>query len=209
MNGTQFRSVADAATTAIPFDAQSVIDGVYAKNRTRTRGRRVLLGLPVAALLAVGGVTLPSIVSPDLAPTAVAAYQFATVPADAAVVAEVDGIKLHYLPAGIEVMPVSLNTYPYLGGTSTQACFEDDCSSGLGVSVTRRPGLTLDEHVKVNWFGGSITTTVGGKPALANGIKADDAAGLVWSPEVGVVVEVHFGKGRAAELREVVEQMSL
>ena len=83
------------------------------------------------------------------------------------------------------------------------------CASGLGISVTRRSGLTLDEHIKTNWFGDPIETTVGGQRALANGVKEDDAAGLVWSPEPGVVVEVHFGKGRAAELRKVVEQMSL
>jgi hypothetical protein len=209
MNGKDFHAAADAATTTIPFDARSVIDGVYAKNRSRTRNRRVLVGLPVAALLAVGGATVPSIVSPDSVPTAVAAYRFATVPADARVLAEVDGIKLHHLPEGIPVDPVYAQTSPYSGGTSTQVCFEDACASGLGVAVTRRAGLTLENYFETNWFGNPVPTTVGGRPAFANGVKADDASGLVWSPEVGLVVEVHFGRGRAAELREVVEQMSL
>ncbi|WP_298461294.1 hypothetical protein [uncultured Cellulomonas sp.] len=209
MNGDEFRKAADAATASIVFDSRAVLDGVYAKNRRRTRGRRTMAAVPIAAALAVGGVTLPSIISPSSSETAVAAYRFDTTPADAPVVAEVDGIKLHYLPDGVAAEPISLERSPYFGGTSTSGCFEDACVSGLGVSVTRRPGLTLEEHVKVNWFGDPVETTVGGQPALANGVKADDAAGLVWSPEVGVVVEVHFGKGRAAELRKVVEAMSL
>uniref|UniRef100_UPI003D7D9E94 hypothetical protein n=1 Tax=Kineococcus sp. SYSU DK018 TaxID=3383139 RepID=UPI003D7D9E94 len=79
---------------------------------------------------------------------------------------------------------------------------------GITVSVARAEGLTLDQYLETNWFRGTATT-VSGRPALANSIRSDDAAGLVWSPADGVVIEAHAASDRAQELRELVENMHL
>jgi hypothetical protein len=209
MIGDTFHTAAVAETAALDFDADTVLRGVYATHRRRTRLRRLAVGAPVAAALAIGGVTLPSVISPGASSTAVAAYAFAAAPAGAAPVTEVDGLDLGFLPAGIGADLVSSQTSTFRDGTTTQACFEDDCVSGLSVAVTRADGLTLADYLRTDWFGDATETTVGGRPALANGIRGDDASGLLWSPQDGVVVEVHLGGDRAAQLREIVEQMSL
>lgn len=206
MNDQDFQRAARSATATLTLDTAATLDRVYDTHRRRTRQRRALVGVPVAAALAVGGVLLPSVVSPD----GVSAYAFDAAPSGAPVAAVVDGVALHHLPAELGTEPVSVAPAAFGdAGTTTRACFEDACVSGLGVTVTRAPGLTLDSYLATSWFADPVDTTVGGRPALANGIEADDASGLLWSPEDGVVVEVHLGGGRAAELREVVEQMSL
>lgn len=210
MNGDDFHRAAGAATASVTFDPAATLRDVYDVHRRRTRARRLMIGVPVAAALAVGGVTLPSIIAPQTGESALAAYAFADAPDGAPAAAVVDGVALHHLPTETPAEPVSLTQTAYgADGTSTTACFEDDCTSGLGVVVTRAAGLTLDGYLRTSWFPDPVETTVGGRPALANGVQADDASGLVWSPADGVVVEVHVGHGRAAELRDVVEQMSL
>lgn len=210
MNGDDFHRAAGAATASVPFDAATTLSSVYVTHRRRTRNRRLGVGVPVAVALAVGGVTVPTIVSPRSGDTALAAYEFATAAPGAATLVVVDGVELHHLPPEISAEPVSTTPSSFGGsGTSTTACFEDACVSGLGVVVTRAEGLTLARYLDTHWFPDAVETTVGGRPALANGVEADNASGLVWSPTDGVVVEVHLGGGRASELRDVVEQMSL
>lgn len=209
MIGDTFHAAAVAETAALDFDADTTLRGVYATHRRRTRLRRFAVGAPVAAALAIGGVTLPSVLAPGTSSTAVAAYAFAAAPTGAAPVAEVDGLEVGFLPAGMGADPVSSQTSAFRDGTTTQACFEDDCVSGLAIAVTRADGLTLEDYLRTSWFGDATETTVGGRPALANGIRGDDASGLLWSPKDGIVVEVHLGGDRAAALREIVEQLSL
>ena len=75
--------------------------------------------------------------------------------------------------------------------------------------MTRAPGLDLDGYLKTNWVGNPTETTVGGRPALAIGVAADEASGLVWSPEDGVVVEINIDSSMAGELRPVVDGVRL
>lgn len=209
MNGDQFTSAATHATARLDLDTTALLEGVYAKHRRRTRHRRLLVGAPVAAALAVGGATLLPALTPDGAPAAVAAYAFADVPPGADPLVEVDGVGLTYLPDDVAAAPASTATTETAAGTTTEACFEERCASGLAVAVTRAPGLTLDGYLRSSWFGDAVETSVGGRPALANGVTGDEATGLLWSPEDGVVIEVHLGSGDAAQLRQVVEQMRL
>lgn len=91
MNPTTFRAAAEAATASVPFDGDRLLAGVYRKRAHRTRRRRAAAALPVAAALAVGAVTVPSVLEPDTAPTAVASWEFAQVPAGSEPLATVAG----------------------------------------------------------------------------------------------------------------------
>lgn len=210
MNPTAFRVAADAATADIPFEADRLLAGVYRKRHQRNRRRRVVAALPVAAALAIGAVTIPSIMDPSTAPAALAAYEFSQAPANAEPVVEFQGVELHYLPEDFATQITGEEVFA-LQDDSGQVSYRAqwDGEENLGLTVTKGPGLTLDSYMENHWFGGSEETTVGGRPALANGVQADEASGLVWSPQDGIVIEVHLGGSDAEELRRIVEQMSL
>ncbi|MHA7133251.1 hypothetical protein [Oerskovia turbata] len=212
MNSTDFERAAAAATHDVPFDATATLAAVRTSHRRHARTRRVLLGVPVAAVLAVGAVTIPSIVAPSVTTsTATAAYRFEQAPADVPVLATVDGLALQYLPAGFKHEPAVVDAdadAKYEGGAYTTYSFGGPDGQEVTVTVTQIAGLTVDSYLETNWFDDPQPTTVGGRAAFVNQVAADGASGLVFSPEDGVVIELHADTKRGDELRTIVEYMS-
>lgn len=213
MNPDQFRLAAEAATAHVTLDADRVLDGVYRKHARGVRRRRALATVPLVAALAVGGATLPSILGPSMTTPALAAYDFGEVRAGTTPMATFRDVELHHLPGGAAARITGAEVFELADGSGQvdyTARWAGDSGGGLGLSVTEAPGLTLETYLESHWFGGDrVETTVGGRPALANGVDADGASGLLWSPQDGIVVEVHLGSGDGEELRRIVEQMSL
>lgn len=207
----RFRAAAADATSNLLFDADRLLGGVYRKHARSTRRRRALAAVPLVVVLGLGGATIPDAVGPLLTTApALAAYEFSEVPDDEAPLVSFRGVELHYLPAGFPTEIVGEDSYPGPAGSglvSHVAQWAD--AKGVGLSVTEGPGLTLDSYLEDHWFGDPVETTVGGRPALANGVQADEASGLLWSPRDGIVIEVHLGGDDAAELRRVVAHMTL
>jgi hypothetical protein len=210
MNSTDFERAAASATHDLPFDATTTLAAVRAAHRRHTRTRRVLIGLPVAAALAAGAVTIPSIVAPTTTTsTATAAYRFEQAPAHAPALATLDGLALHYLPAGFTHQPAVTNTDAhYEGGSYTTYAFTGPDEQVVTVTLTQIPGLTIDAYLRINWFGDPQPTTVGGRAAFVNHVTADGASGMIFSPEDGVVIELHADTQHDDELRTIVEHMS-
>jgi hypothetical protein len=67
----------------------------------------------------------------------------------------------------------------------------------LGSGHARHERVQLEPYV--------ITASEAPTLATALSVKGDDAAGLIWAPESGVVIEVHVGIGLRHELRPIVE----
>jgi hypothetical protein len=223
MDETGFKAAATTDVAHLSTDADAVLAGVYRYHRRRGRqrlaaagvGTLATIGLAVAAVISVstdstgnGGTE-----SHDRA-VVLTAY---TVSANeqASAVATVDGVELTHLPPGTPTEPsvegheyLDANGNPVEGGTITQACFGDElCTApgGMGVTVTRAPGLDLAGYLETNWVGNPTGTTVDGRPAVATGVTGDEAAGLVWSPKEGVVIEINVDSALARELRLVVD----
>lgn len=211
MNPDQFRLAAEAATAHVTLDADRLLSGVYRKHARGVRRRRALATVPLVAALAVGGATLPSVLGPSMTAPALAAYDFGEVRAGTTPVATFRDVELHHLPDGAADRITGAEVFQLADGSGqVDYTARWDGGSDLALSVTEAPGLTLESYLESHWFGGEhVETTVGGRPALANGVEADGASGLLWSPRDGIVVEVHLGSGDGEELRRVVEQMSL
>jgi hypothetical protein len=213
----------DPDPTSATVDVDALLAGVYRRHRRHQRRRLVGSGVGVVAAGVLAAVALTagggsgagndgSGSSSGTGQTVALTPYAVSVTRDATPVAVVDGLELTYLPAGLPAQP-SVET-----GTSeppdapaetyTQACFGDPAcaSDSLGVSVTRSPELDLARYVEIHSVGDAPTeTTVGGQSALAIGVESDEASGLVWSPQPGVVIEVNVDSDMAAELRQVVD----
>lgn len=210
MNSTDFERAAASATHDVPFDAAATLTAVRASRRRHTRVRRIAVGLPVAAVLAVGAVTIPSIVAPSMTTsTATAAYRFDEAPAGVPVVATLDGLSLRYLPAGFNPTPALTDSdTSYESGSYSSHSFAGPDGQEVNVTVTKIPGLTIDSYLDINWFDDPRPTKVDGRAAFVNEVSADGASGLVFSPQDGVVIELHADTKRGDELRTIVEYMS-
>ena len=154
--------------------------------------------------------TVPSIVAPTVATsTATAAYRFDAAPAGARAIATIDGLSLHYLPAGFDPLPTPGDRdASYQGGSYVSHRFDGPDGQEVNVTVTQIPGLTIDAYLTLNWFDDPQPTTVGDRAAFVNQVSPDGASGLVFSPEDGVVVELHTDTEQGDELRTIVEHMS-
>lgn len=236
MPGEEFTYRAAHATDHLSDDLD--IDATFAAVRTQHRRHqrrraRTLAIVPVASVLAIAGIMVPSILDsgPGEQPTAsgtqsgpalsfTTSYAFAEVPAEKPPLAELEGgLTLHYLPPGAtgEHAPADAG-YPRViteadDFPADQLGMRIDCQEFTGhtpleVCVSTVPGLTVESYLQSHWFEGE-ETTVNGYPALVNVVDIDDASGILFSPEPGMVVEVHMGSADSDELRKVFEQMSL
>jgi hypothetical protein len=197
------------------LDVDALLTGVYRRHRSYQRRRLIGSGMGIvcaAALTAVlvtggGNASSPDPGSHETAVVALSPYTLSA-NAQAAPVATVDGLELTYLPPNLPAQPTIETGVTGANETYTQACFGDPGCAGdsLGVAVTRSPGLDLDGYQLTHWLGDDPTeTTVGALPALATGVESDQASGLVWSPQPGVVIEINIDSDMAAELRQVVD----
>jgi len=212
MDETAFKTTAAGTVDRLSVEADAVLVGVYRRHRRHQRRRLVGVGAGAFAMigLAVAAVTTVSPLHTDQE-AALSAYTV-SVTEQAPTAAVVDGVELTYLPAGLPAEP-SIETSAYLdtqgqpieGGTTTLGCFSDAGCDGMGMSITRAPGLDLAGYLETNWVGDSTETTVDGHPAVATGIRSDEASGLVWSPREGIVIELHVNTSWAPELRRVVD----
>lgn len=233
MDGQGLREAAASSVSDMEVDTDALLHGVYRRHRQRNllRGGG---GAVAVAVLAFGVVTVisdPVTTSPDTAgpgmsdvPTELSAYTMSGA-SDADPLATVHGVELTYLPPGVGTEPSreDSGTEDFAGetaggirlpGTYVEACFGPRCQgagdAGLAVAVTRAPGLDLDAYVRTHWIGDEpAETTVDGHPALATSIEADEAAGLVWSPQPEVVIELNIDSSMRGELRNVVDGIRL
>ncbi len=212
-NGTDFARLAARATEQISFDADATLTAVRARSQRRTiRRRRVLIGLPVAAVVALGGVGAQMLLAPSTIPAAQAYENNAS--ASDPVLAELSaGLQVHYLPDDLPQTLELISTSPAQDNGAGAVIFEANCYSGpdelaLKVCISTAPDLNLTTYLEHNWFEGT-ETTVWGEPALVNGISADGAGGILFSPEPGTVVEIHVATRYSDQLRPIVEGMSL
>jgi hypothetical protein len=217
-----FTVAARAATGDLPFDPERTLAGVL-RRRRRRRVRRISARL---APVAVAAVVLPVLLTaghtdqgvpapPNRASAPVtpakgrplAPYVFAAMALPASPAAEVDGVVFGRLPDDMTLGPVLRNNT--VAPPTVKAKFTAGGKDrGITVIIARKRGLTVDRYLKTNWFDGT-PTTVSGRPALANSISGDDAAGLLWSPADGIVIEAHAGRDDAGRLRELVGNMHL
>jgi hypothetical protein len=220
MDEYTFRSTASVAVADLSVDTDRVIAGVYRRARRRRTGVAVgsLAGVVLLSGVSAVGVTALSDQPSDRVPVAappvssgveLPAYQMANVAAD--VVVSVGGVDLTYLPAGTSAEPARREVTPMFerDGTHEVACFLDDCEEGIAVRVSRGTGLGLEAYLEDHFLGESRSTTVAGRPALATNLSFDDqeAAGLVWSPRDGLIVQLTVPTDQRTELRRIVEGM--
>jgi hypothetical protein len=218
---SSLRTAAGPIIDGLTVDADAVLADVYRRHRRYQRRRLVSQGAGVVAVagLTAAAVTAGMTSTGDVTSTsdvfvprvdedvALPAYTVSATD-DAPALATVDGLDLTYLPPGLPSEP-SITSHNYESGTALRACFGDTDSgclgSGLGVAVMRAPGLDLEGYLATIQVGELTETTVGERPAVASGILGDEASGLVWSPEDGVVVEAYIDSSMAEELRRVVD----
>lgn len=212
-NGSDFARLAARATEEVSFDADATLTAVRARARRRTvRHRRVLVGLPVAAVVALGGVGAQMLLAPSTIPAA-QAYELNASESDPVLAELSAGLLVHYLPADLPQTLELVSTSPAQSNGAGAVVFESSCYSGpddlaLKVCISTAPDLNLTTYLEHNWFEGT-ETTVWGEPALVNAISADGAGGIVFSPESGTVVEIHVATRYSDQLRPIVEGMSL
>lgn len=211
---SSFARLADRATDHVTFDADSIISTVKARHRQRVvRRRRLLLGLPAAAIVTAAALAIPSFLAPGSIPAA-QAYEFGAV--DEPVLARLAGdLTVSYLPqefAG-ELTLEPAYSYPAQADGADFVVFETSCYAGtdeltLMICVATAPDLTVDTYLEHNWFNGE-ETEVGGAPALINAVTTDGAGGILFSPERGTVVEIHVRSDLSGDLRSIVAGMAL
>jgi hypothetical protein len=221
MDGRGLREAAASTVGDLDVDPDEVLNGVYRRHRRRnllraSGGAVVAAGFAFALVTGVSGpasspVTTEGELSAPTDPTEVVELPAYTMSAssEAGVLATVDGVELTYLPPGLPTEP----SYEGTGTTGADeayasACFAPDQCQGVGlaVTVTRAPSLDLDAYLRTHWIGEDPTeTTVQGHPALATSVEADEAAGLVWSPQPGVVIEINIHSSMPEELRKVID----
>lgn len=230
MNGidlkSSLRATAGSTIDELVVDADAILAGVYRRHRRYQRRRLVGRGVGVvavaglAATAVTAGMTSPGDVtssgdgysSDGSVPRGdeIVALPAYTVSAndDAPALATVDGLDLTYLPSGLPSEP-DITSHNYETGTAVRGCFDNSDSgclgSGLGVAVMRAPGLDLDGYLATVVVGELTETTVGDRPAVASGVLGGEATGLAWSPQDGVVVEVHIDSSMTEDLRQVVD----
>lgn len=211
MTELEFQPFASGCLAGLPFDATETLQGIYRRRRRRQAEAVVRLGgaataVVVALVLVAGGGSGQAPPTDRLEPFVIAAVS------DAPTLASVDGLSLTYLPEGADSTPVHDEVHPAVADKSYSevlTCFVDDCRSGVGVAVSRGEGLTIEDYLRSHWVGTTTRTTVNGYPALALNVRGDDAAGVMWSPSPGIVVEIHVGNRLRSELRPIVEGLRL
>lgn len=212
--GADFARLATRATDHVTFDAVRTLNAVQQLHRRRaTRRRRAIVGIPIAAVLAAVGIGGPSVLAPDTTPAA-QAYEFAAT--DAPVIAELsNGVTLSYLPETFrgELAFSAEGSGPAQDNGAGAVVFATDCFGGeqpnqVTICIATAPNLTVDSYLEHNWFRGE-SIEVNGIPALINGVTDDGASGILFSPEIGMVIEIHVSEDLSGDLREIVAGMAL
>ena len=210
-SAADFTSLAGRATEDLPFDADVTIAAVRTQHRRRSlRRRRALIGVPVVAVLAVGGLSAQALLTPTI--PAAQAYEFGVTDAPP-IIELVADLEVTYLPAEFEGQ-FGLQQYsPAQSNGEGAVVFETSCYGGaeenrISICVSTEEGLDLDRYLEHNWFEGAATE-VNGQSALINAVSSDGAGGILFSPEVGTVVEIHLASDLAGDLRPIVAGMAI
>lgn len=208
-----FKSLADRAVADIEFDSGAALAQASRLGQSRrTRRRRLLLGTPAALALAGVAVLVPFTIG-GTGPSPAAAYETGVTSTDEPLTVLDQGLALHYLPDGDQELSL-LPEYSYPADTSpgglvifATSCYGNEDST-VTVCLAQEPGLDVERYLQNNWFEGT-ETTVDGRPALINGLTADGAGGIVFSPRDGIVLEIGVDSELADELRTIVEGITL